>query len=153
MDILRVRSYDDIEVSQIALHAHVGRSTFYKHYRSKDDLLFAGFDRWVRTLGLLIPEPGQGAFAFSLPLLQQITKSRGFAHAALNTESIRGRFHQLLVEVIEEHLGEDHQGAANAVAGAFIGIASWWRRVEPNRKPEEVDRVFQQVVKGAMTID
>lgn len=33
------RRYDDIQVSEIIHGAHVGRSTFYEHFRNKDELL------------------------------------------------------------------------------------------------------------------
>ena len=45
------RRYDDIQVSEIAETADVGRSTFYAHYKDKDELLFDSMGWFFDTLG------------------------------------------------------------------------------------------------------
>jgi AcrR family transcriptional regulator len=37
--LIRERGYQHIKVADIAKHAEIGRSTFYEHFQSKDDLL------------------------------------------------------------------------------------------------------------------
>eukprot|EP01030_Chromulinospumella_sphaerica_P026831 gene26831-27058_t len=44
------RRYDDIQVSEIAETADVGRSTFYAHYKDKDELLFDSMGWFFETL-------------------------------------------------------------------------------------------------------
>ena len=49
-ELLRRRSYDNLRVSDITRKAAVGRSTFYAHYTSKDDLLKSQFFRNVAPM-------------------------------------------------------------------------------------------------------
>lgn len=49
MALIVEKGYEAITVQDILDRADVGRSTFYAHYRDKDQLLLSGFDR-LRTL-------------------------------------------------------------------------------------------------------
>ncbi len=55
MRLVSQKPYDDITVREIVELADVGRSTFYAHFESKEDLLFTGFDEWLFAL---VEEPG-----------------------------------------------------------------------------------------------
>jgi AcrR family transcriptional regulator len=44
------RRYEDIAVTNIVERANVGKSTFYEHFRSKDELLSSLMDRMLRDL-------------------------------------------------------------------------------------------------------
>ena len=44
------RRYEDIAVTDIVERANVGKSTFYEHFRSKDELLSSLMDRMLRDL-------------------------------------------------------------------------------------------------------
>jgi len=40
VQLLKERAYDDVTIQDIAERANLGRTTFYLHYRTKEDLLF-----------------------------------------------------------------------------------------------------------------
>lgn len=48
--LLLEQGYDGFTIADVATHANIGRSTFYEHYRTKDDLLRASVGK---PLGLL----------------------------------------------------------------------------------------------------
>jgi len=50
LELLHRRSYDNIRVSDITRKALVGRSTYYAHYASKDELLKSQFFRSVAPM-------------------------------------------------------------------------------------------------------
>lgn len=56
--LLGQRRYDEIQVGEIAQSADVGRSTFYAHYRGKDELLFDSMGWIFDILGDSVREDG-----------------------------------------------------------------------------------------------
>ena len=44
------RRYEDFGVSELVAEANIGRSTFYEHYRGKDDVLHALMDHMLTEL-------------------------------------------------------------------------------------------------------
>ncbi len=48
--LLREKAYDSISVKEILDRANVGRSTFYMHFRDKDDLLVSGMRDMLRAV-------------------------------------------------------------------------------------------------------
>ncbi|MEU7629882.1 TetR/AcrR family transcriptional regulator [Nocardia sp. NPDC049220] len=49
IELMLERGYDRITVRDILIRADVGRSTFYTHYRDKDDLLMLSSTDYLRT--------------------------------------------------------------------------------------------------------
>lgn len=44
-DLFQTQGYDDTTIDQIATQAGVGRRTFFRHYRSKEDVIFPNHDQ------------------------------------------------------------------------------------------------------------
>lgn len=163
LELIEQGDYDRVTVEDITARADVGRSTFYTHFTSKDHLLFAGFDEWLLSLADTVPAVGASdRFRFSLPLLEHVREQRRFARAVFvgaGDANVRRRFTTLLVELIGRELdrmtpqgsGDTRQlreARAHSLAGAFLGLVSWWIQVGLGPSPETVDRVFQQVAHG-----
>lgn len=50
VSLIREKSYDLIAVKEILDRANVGRSTFYMHFRDKDELLVSGIHDMLRSV-------------------------------------------------------------------------------------------------------
>ena len=166
LELLQERAYERISIEDIAERADVGRSTFYTHFESKEDLLFDGFDAWMRSLA----EPPQGAapgeprFHFSRPLLEHVQSQRRFFLAAFvkgNDLRIRARFTALLADVVEKELARlsPRRGAksaampralAHALAAAWLGLVAWWLSEGSATTVAEVDRAFQKIGRAGL---
>ncbi len=169
------QGYEGITIEDITGRADVGRSTFYSHYTSKEDLLFSGFDQWLLSLGETAPGGGDDgpqandravSFRFSLPLLRHIRSQKRFFQATIVRGSdarIREKITALLVELVRREMarmdevgamsraaGRDgaavRDGQAHAVVGAFLGLTSWWLTGSSRLSAERIDRVFQDLI-------
>jgi AcrR family transcriptional regulator len=78
--LIREKAHDSISVKEILDRANVGRSTFYMHFRDKDDLLVSGIHDMLRS----IPPKGSPSptgrydriIGFSLPIFEHIYQHR-----------------------------------------------------------------------------
>jgi AcrR family transcriptional regulator len=164
--LIRQRGYERITVHDIARKAEVGRSTFYSHFDSKDELLFDGFGPGLRGLARHAPPTGGAGFRFSLPLLRHIADQKRFALATLRGgpyARIRRQTTAIFADVVRAELermdpprgGADEARAreaqVQAVVGAFMGLATWWLSSDTRMTVEEVDAVFQRVAAPAVS--
>lgn len=175
LELIRERRYDEITVREIAERADVGRSTFYSHFASKEDLLFDGFEEWLVSMA---ESPSPGSDPFGPPLLEHVRSQRRFFRTALaggRNARVRRKTRHLLaraarIEMARELLSagggrtEDQrvlsgditaasarddrllEATAHCVAGAFLGLISWWLEDSRRLEPADVDRVFRSVV-------
>jgi AcrR family transcriptional regulator len=164
LELLQARAYERISIEDIAERADVGRSTFYSHFDSKEDLLFAGFDEWMLSLADLPSAAADpSAFRFSRHLLEHVRPQRRFFQALFVKGSdmrARQRFSALLVELIAKELARIaprrrtrvDRGAplAHALAGAFLGLVGWWLEDGAKLGADEVDDLFQRVARTAL---
>lgn len=174
LELIEERGYESITVRDLTERADVGRSTFYAHFDSKESLLFDGFEGWLLSLPEL-PEgsgPEGTVLRFSLPMLRHVrTRGRFFLAVMVEGASpgVRRKTIALLAEVIRRELSRNRGGGtgawrpegmrsqegvqreaeAHALAGAFVGVVSWWLRAGAHLEAERVDRVVQRLARGA----
>lgn len=167
LDLIQEVGWDNVTIGALAERADVGRSTFYSHYRSKEDLLFDGFDAWMESVGApsavdtadtdaARPENGDldvDHFRFSMPLLRHIASRRRFFMATMvrsRSSRIRRRVLGTLVSRVRSELRRMERDAtdatAHAVAGAFLEVVTWWLEHGTGTSIEEVDHAFQRAV-------
>ncbi len=114
MELIAERELDGITIDELTARADVARSTFYSHYRSKEDLLFAGFEEWLGSLtagshdrhGAAAP-PGAPPMRFSLPLLRHATTRPRLGRSIMGgggPSRVRRRFTALLTDLIRAEL-------------------------------------------------
>ncbi len=76
-ELVLTYSYDEIKVSDIIKKANVGRSTFYQHYKSKDDILVTSMQGLLKVLAESIePEDRRDDL---LELMEHFWQNRQFA--------------------------------------------------------------------------
>jgi len=156
VDLALKRRYERITIQQILDRADVGRSTFYTHFRSKDDLLLRSFQGMLGQFdhALDAEEGSSGRVAPVRELFAHIGSFRAFHQAMVRARMI-DRVHQagadLLARTIERRL-QARPGkvpaavAAPALAGALFALLRWWLETDTRYTPEDMDAMFHALL-------
>lgn len=160
------RGFDDVTVTDIAERAEVGRSTFFRHFGDKQEVVFADDGSAVGMIQVSPPGP----IGDSLPAAVAHARALVVTYVGTITgHPERFRAHERLVErhpellarslikqrrVTEglvERLAEDGAEPATAVLAAEIGLACYGAArsnvgIDPVRLPAAVDAAFDRVL-------
>jgi AcrR family transcriptional regulator len=166
--LVHEKSYDDIIVKEILARANVGRSTFYAHYRDKDELLDGGIRELLHVDVACPPERASGAaerlLRFSLPFLTHIERFRRDGRLPLGGRAsavVHEHLRCVLVSILADELrAEYRRRAASAtdfpadllachVASGFVVTLDWWLEHHALSAPE-VDAHFHALVEPVL---
>jgi AcrR family transcriptional regulator len=162
--LMQEKPYDRITVQDILERADVGRSTFYAHFRDKDDLVRSGFadirealeaERHAAARGASRPseflEPMRAVF-------RHVERYR-FLGARLTPagggNAVTNLLQQHAAELLRAHLqatfpgferrGPDAEAAVRFVLGACMGLVGWWLREGPPYSADEIFTIFRRI--------
>jgi AcrR family transcriptional regulator len=160
VELIREKDYNAITVSDIIERANIGRSTFYAHYRDKDDLFVGEMDRVIEVLSQRVPSQEEIPFFPSLGLFRHVGEEYELYKALVWTPGI-----DLLMKHMQKSLGQRiERGLARSgqefdiplpilagfVAGTFLTLLKWWLENKPIYSPEQIDDIFQRLTLQAV---
>jgi AcrR family transcriptional regulator len=170
MSLIDDKSYDSIVVNEILDRANVGRSTFYAHFRNKDDLLVSGIYDALHSgdsTGRLASANGAERLVwFSLPILRHIDRHRQAAQRKMSANewaTIHERLQQAVVHVIAEDVQKRLRPQTSVlqippdlvirhVASTFVLVLNWWLEDRSALAPEDVDEMFRALVLPTLAV-
>jgi AcrR family transcriptional regulator len=161
VELIREKPFAAITVQEVLDRADVGRSTFYTHYRDKDDLFLSDVDDFFEGLASLLSRRGEASnrVAPVRELFAHIADIRNF-YAALVAS---GKIHDVL-EMGQGHLargiatrlcempraqGRSAPASAAisaALAGALLSLLTWWIDHGMPGSPAEMDDLYHGLV-------
>ena len=171
IELIGERGYDAITIQEIVDRANVGRTTFYLHYSSKDDLFMSCHEAIVSEFhsGPLYPHP------LSREELLSPEAPAGLTRAYRHLEEARARLHPIFqgkdgslilrrirdwsAQEIEANLRAAFADAdstipldvlANYLAGAQIALVQWWLEKRRPHTPENLAQTFQRLQRAAI---
>jgi AcrR family transcriptional regulator len=168
------KGFDSVTIEDITNRADLGRTTFYLHYRDKDDLLMQAVRDQVEGLvSQLAQFPLEGGTrGGDSSGAEDVTPlvSLAFNHVAQNavfyrvllrgegTYSALQRLRQILTQAIleliqhfttrEKHLLNPTVPMdvfLNSLAGAWIGLMTWWLEEDMPYPPEQMAVMYQRM--------
>jgi AcrR family transcriptional regulator len=161
LSLIQEKGYERITIRDILDRADVGRSTFYAHYRDKDELLQSGLED-VRSALAAEMQPGasrsKGAFLeLTLGLFRHVEAHRHLwrpltrkGGADLMVRVVRGSADELVRAHVRlqfpEASSDDprYEMAIQFVVGALMGVLVWWLDSEAPLSAEEMHDAFQR---------
>ncbi|HZS62638.1 MAG TPA: TetR/AcrR family transcriptional regulator [Gemmatimonadaceae bacterium] len=160
VDLVHERDYDAIPIKQILARANVGRSTFYAHFRDKDELLdscILAILSSERASKLRRSARGPERLVwFSLPLFEYLEHR----HAAEPTAGLPGRaiVHEHLRRALADLIRAETSGSpvppdllAEHVASTFVRVLDWWVDHARAKPASEIDALFRMLIMPAVT--
>ena len=168
-ELIGEKPYDSISVNDVLGRANVGRSTFYLHFRDKDELLASTIAEIVAPAQATIrPRTGNGfdhILWFSLPILEHHAKRKrahghhmsGRAKAVLHQHLQNAIYTMIIDSMTEFRAGGKSRTAvlphlfANYVASSFILVLDLWLNGREQFTPQEADDIFRALVVPTLT--
>jgi AcrR family transcriptional regulator len=153
VELMREKGYSAITVNNLIERANIGRSTFYSHYRDKDDLFVHELDRVIEVLSQRIPEQEEMPFFPSLGLFRHVREEYELYKALVWTPGIDLLIKHLqtsLSQRIEQNLQKKQRDfsvplpiLASFIAGSFLTLLKWWLENKMIYSAEEMDVIFK----------
>lgn len=170
--LLEKKSFNHITVQEILDRANIGRSTFYAHFQTKDELLkyvceelFGHIVSSAREKTHLHglnskKETSQSIFCHLLYHLQENDSNILELLSCENSEIFLRYFKNSLKELIQTEIVGQSQNQpydlpvdflVNHISGSFVEMVLWWIQNKRQQTPEELDRYFRAVIEPVLS--
>jgi AcrR family transcriptional regulator len=161
--LIRERAYASIRVEDIVERANVGRSTFYAHFRSKDELLERSLERLRAELTAAIAGVSNAGLGdVSRALFRHINGHRDI-HASLAGSVGR----EIVLQAIASNLAHvmrtlmpssqrprlPRELAIAHIASTFLTVLRWWLDRNPRLSWQEADQHFRAILLDGLADD
>lgn len=169
--LLAEKSYSKITVQEIIDTANVGRTTFYAHFETKDDLLkelceelfghiISSAMDCTHTHGLY--SDGNAPESVFCHLLQHLQENDNNIIGLLSCESseIFLRFFKDSLNglIRSQFVNQDRKANTdipqdfliNHISGSFVEMVLWWIKGRMKQTPADLDRYFRSVIEPIM---
>jgi len=162
-ELIIEKGYDRFTVQDLIDRADVGRSTFYSHYETKDDLLISGLQEFAAELRVkLAADPVKDdAILPTLGIFQHLAENQRLFRGLIGSRGIdiaQRRALELLTnlalagigkrEAAGEHSPVPADARAAFLAGAFMSFQAWWLDSGLHYSPEEMATMFYEMTAG-----
>lgn len=165
--LLAEKSYSKITVQEIIDSANVGRTTFYAHFETKDDLLKSLCEELfvhiinsaidcTHTHGLYSQQSApESVFCHLLEHLKENDNNIIGLLSCESSEIFLRYFRESLNGLVRSQLLNQNLGSSaeipedfliNHISGSFVEMVLWWIKGRMKQTPEELDRYFRAVI-------
>ena len=151
---------DEVTVQQVLNRAGVGRSTFYLHFRDKDDLFLSqledGLEMW--TTALSKNQEKSRRVAPVREFFAHVADARKLYDSLVDSGRIQAFFDlaqgyfargiaRRLKEISPANPGQHELDAcSHGLAGNLLSLLKWWMDRGAKESPQAIDEVFHRMV-------
>ena len=161
MELMQERPFKSITVQDVLDRAEVGRSTFYTHYRDKDDLFLSDVEDFWEMMSSMLERNGEDSnrVAPVRELFTHVAEAKVFRKSLVASGKIhdvmelgQGQFaraiEQRLIKLSPAQGTKTGQfaAAAHALAGALFSSLNWWVDRGMHVSAAEMDNAFHRLV-------
>jgi AcrR family transcriptional regulator len=161
VQLIQEKPIDDVTVQEVLDRASVGRSTFYLHFRDKNDLLLSQLEKFLEMMSTALSSRKEES-------RRVVPVAELFAHIASQRKIYRaladsGRLNDFFdlaqgyfSRGIEQRLRESKRlpklpqrelaARASALAGSLISLLRWWLDRGAKEPSHYMDELFHRIV-------
>jgi AcrR family transcriptional regulator len=169
IELVAEQGYDSITIQDIVDRANVGRTTFYLHYHSKDELFMNCHEAIVSEfrVGLLHPLTREELLSSEIPAEMNAAYKHLEEGRALLYPVFHGKDSQLILRQIRDRSAREIEAnlrtifeeneskilldlLANYLAGAQIAFMQWWLEKRRPHTPDELTKILFQLQRAAI---
>jgi len=160
MDLMHSRSFEQITVQDIIDKADIGRTTFYAHFKDKEDLATQFFEEKMEDLTKGIQPVSGKILVFPIAEMFAHLKEQNASHSAWLGS--RGReflfsigqkyWFRRLEKELKAHTPKNHTPhvpvpiIAQILIGAATSLLHWWMSNKMPYSPEEMQEMYNRIV-------
>ena len=169
IELIGERDYDTITIQDIIDHANVGRTTFYKHYNSKDELFMSCHEAMLSEFHLSPLHPLSREELLSVEIPTEMTSA--YQHLEQRRAQLypifQGKDSALILRQIRDRSAREIEanlrvafGEAQSVipldllaaylAGAQVALMQWWLEKRRPHSTENLTRTFHLLQRAAI---
>ena len=165
VELIREKPIDDVTVQEVLDRASVGRSTFYLHFRDKNDLLMSQLEAALERMSTALSvrkEKSDRVMAVA-EMFAHIGGQNKIYRALADAGQLNDFFdlaQGYFARGIEQRLRESKRvpkipprellARAFALAGSLLSLLRWWIDRGAKESPEEMDELFHRMVWNGM---
>lgn len=164
IDLMVEEGYEAITVQDIIDRADIGRSTFYLHFKDKDDLL----ENCIGQLRASLKEKSAAStscgvgepyhFCYSLGMLNHVRSHKLLYKAMLTKKggaSVNFLMQRMLSEIVEEEIAQQklfnglqlpRSTVVNYIVNTFYTVMTWWMDENMPCSATDSDTLFHKLV-------
>jgi AcrR family transcriptional regulator len=169
IELMNEREYDSIAIQDIVDRANLGRTTFYLHYNSKDELFMSCHEAIVRELhiGLSHPLSQEQYLSPEMPAEMPSTYQHLEERRALLYPIFQGKDSPMILRQIRERSAREIEAdlratfgeaestipldlLANYLVGAQIGLMQWWLEKRRHDNAEALTQALRRLQRAAI---
>lgn len=158
--LLEERPMDEVTIREVLDRAVVGRSTFYVHYRDKDDLLLSQFENGLEMWSNILVRRREksrrvapvkeffghvasaGKLYRSLVAAERIQSFFDLAQGYF-ARGIARRLNDIGVSIPAKR---ELAARSHALSGSLVSLLRWWLDQGAKEPPEQMDEIFHRMV-------
>lgn len=164
LSLMLRKGYDAVTVEDICQEANVGRSTFYVHFRGKEDLKRSGLDEHLRKAlrerRRLAGKNAQGDFGFALDIFEHAREHLDLFRALTRkggTATSLAMVRQIVVDELREdmragsRISGQEELTLQFLAGGFMSMLTAWLNSGARTPPADVAALFASLAREGMS--
>ncbi|PYS74895.1 MAG: hypothetical protein DMF73_02535 [Acidobacteria bacterium] len=159
VELVTEKRFDDITVQNLIDRADIGRSTFYSHFRDKEDLFQKNWEAFIDFCAqqIIWDKAGKGSFMPILFLFDHLKDVQPFYQGLVRsrksdtlfksgTEQLSRRIAEALKARVPPAPSIPTPVLANYLASELFGLLKWWLDERMPYPPERMDEIYHNLV-------